>query len=67
MSKLKSFKSECEHSHDLRGGDSPVYNDDSIKLSKCIFLLIEGKKRSWTADEDAYLIKLVQKKVVRGS
>jgi NACalpha-BTF3-like transcription factor len=24
-------------------------------------LLIVGKKRSWTADEDAYLIKLVQK------
>ena len=25
------------------------------------FLLISGKKRSWTTDEDAYLIKLVQK------
>ena len=61
MFKNKSFKVECEHSHDLRGGDSPIYNDDSVKLSKCMFFLILGKKRSWTTDEDAYLIKLVQK------
>lgn len=35
MSKFKAYKADCEHSHDLRGGDSPAYNDDSGKASKC--------------------------------
>lgn len=29
--------------------------------SKCMSVLDLGKKKSWTVEEDAYLIKLVQK------
>ena len=36
-----------------------MYNEEG--LSKCICPHYVGKKRSWTADEDAYLMKLVQK------
>lgn len=32
-----------------------------MEFSNVSVALMLGKKRSWTADEDAYLIKLVQK------
>lgn len=35
--------------------------DNEEGISKCTTSVKVGKKRSWTADEDAYLMKLVQK------
>lgn len=62
MFKNKYFKMEEGHSHDLRGVIvEPVIYQDSEAAAKCLFFLISGKKRSWTNEEDAYLIKLVQK------
>lgn len=60
MSRQKNEKIEEEDSQDPNADDEYACNEDG--LLKCtLFQNIQGKKRSWTADEDAYLIKLVQK------
>lgn len=59
MSKLKI---EEMHGHDLRMAISDSFNyNGGDAASKCRVLVYQGKKRSWTTEEDAYLIKLVQK------
>jgi hypothetical protein len=62
MAKRNIIAQDESHYHDLRysNGDSLVYNDVN-NSSKCISQLYTGKKKSWTNEEDAYLIKLVQK------
>lgn len=50
-----SKSSKEDHHHDLRGPNfEPYCYNSSDPASK-------WKKRSWTTEEDAYLIKLVQK------
>lgn len=57
---MSKSKPEEQHGHDLRGADGFNYNANDA-ASKCTRGVDAGKKRSWTAEEDAYLIKLVQK------
>jgi hypothetical protein len=47
-------------SQDFGQGDEGIYNEDGILKCKETSDNL-GKKKSWTIDEDSYLIKLVQK------
>jgi hypothetical protein len=57
---MSKSKLDDQHYHDLRAADAYNYNANDA-ASKCTPSPYTGKKRSWTAEEDAYLIKLVQK------
>lgn len=59
MSRQKIDKIEQEVSPDLVQDEEGLSHED--EALKCTLPSQTGKKRSWTADEDAYLIKLVQK------
>lgn len=59
MSKQKGPKVEEFESVDNMMDEDIGEGDDGV--SKCTLAADSGKKRSWTADEDAYLMKLVQK------
>ena len=59
MSKQKNTKLEDPDIHEEFLDDFANYTEEGP--SKCKIPPHSGKKRSWTADEDAYLMKLVQK------
>ena len=59
MIKHKMPKVDDSNSGDNILEEDILYNEEG--LSKCNPSMELGKKRSWTADEDAYLMKLVQK------
>ena len=59
MSKSRLPKVEESDSAENILYEEALDNEDGV--SKCNQLFYLGKKRSWTADEDTYLMKLVQK------
>ena len=62
MSKNKYTRGKEGNPHHLRVNESTFYNDSTSNLSKCKQSIDNpGKKKSWSSEEDAYLIKLVQK------
>jgi hypothetical protein len=61
MFKPQSSLEEENNDEDFKPGDSSLFHFESPKQTKFISTLNGGKKRSWTSEEDAYLIKLVHK------